>query len=246
LRRRHPPGPAEAEGVTPTDIAPSDLAIIERCAPYTMTGRARVLSLLEAVEYCVRAEVPGAFAECGVWRGGSVLAMVLKLQERGVRDRPIYLYDTFEGMTRPSEQDTSSYDRPALETWDEEVARGAKPWEYLFDDEVFNQESVRRLLVATGYPAECLHFVAGPVEETLPGTMPDRLALLRLDTDWYESTKHELVHLYPNLSTGGVLIVDDYGHWTGSRKAVDEYLAEQSQPLLLHRVDYACRIAVKT
>ena len=85
----------------------------------------------------------------------------------------------------------------------------------------------------------------GPVEETLPKTAPDRLALLRLDTDWYESTRHELVHLYPRLVDGGVLIVDDYGHWEGCRRAVDEYFAAEADPVLLSRVDYTARIAIK-
>ena len=81
--------------------------------------------------------------------------------------------------------------------------------------------------------------------KTIPGEAPDRLALLRLDTDWYESTRHELVHLYPRLEKGGVLIIDDYGHWEGARRAVDEYFAHNPPPLLLARVDYAGRIAIK-
>jgi O-methyltransferase len=83
------------------------------------------------------------------------------------------------------------------------------------------------------------------VERTLPDRAPAEIALLRLDTDWYESTRHELVHLYPRLSAGGVLIVDDYGHWAGAKRAVDEYLGEQAEPLLLHRIDYTGRIAIK-
>jgi hypothetical protein len=83
------------------------------------------------------------------------------------------------------------------------------------------------------------------VEETLPTHVPERIALLRLDTDWYESTHHELVHLFPLLSPGGILIVDDYGHWAGARKAVDDYLAANAPGLYLHRVDYTVRLAVK-
>jgi hypothetical protein len=69
---------------------------------------------------------------------------------------------------------------------------------------------------------------------------------LRLDTDWYESTKHELVHQYPKLSVGGVLIIDDYGHWQGARQAVDEYFNDNRLPILLNRIDYTGRIAIKT
>jgi hypothetical protein len=222
-----------------------DLAIIERCAPYTLTSAPRVQALLDAVAYCVGRDVPGDFVECGVWRGGSVLAMVAKLQVLGVADRTIHLFDTFEGMTEPSEHDTSVYDQPALETWASRRAAGEEPWREYFDAEVFNEDAVRNLLVSTGYPADRIDCVRGPVEETLPDRAPDRIALLRLDTDWYESTHHELVHLYPRLSEGGVLIIDDYGHWDGCRRAVDEYFASIGTPLLLNRIDYTGRIAVK-
>src|SRR5437773_5710167 len=101
-------------------------------------------------------------------------------------------------------------------------------------------------MAATGYPTAKLHFVQGMVEETIPATVPARIAILRLDTDWYQSTRHELEHLYPLVSHIGVLIVDDYGYWKGARKAVDEYFARAQTPMLLHRIDSAGRIGVKT
>lgn len=210
-----------------------------------MTGVARLQALIDAVRYCVRRNIPGAFAECGVWRGGSVLAMILTLQEMGSADRDIHLYDTFEGMTAPSELDVSPVERPALETWTAARERDERPWSVFFDQESFNEKAVRALLLETGYPSERLHLACGPVEETIPRCAPDDLALLRLDTDWYESTRHELEHLYPRLSPGGVLIVDDYGHWDGCRRAVDEFFAAHAVPVLLNRIDYAARIAVK-
>jgi O-methyltransferase len=215
---------------------------MKRAMPYTMTGAARLQAAIDAVRYCVRRGVPGAVAECGVWRGGSVLAMILTLQEVGHADRDVYLYDTFEGMTEPTEHDVSPYHPPAPDLW--RRTRG-RPWPKVFDPKHFNEQAVRQTLRSTGYPEERLHFIRGPVEETLPGAAPDQLALLRLDTDWYKSTRHELLHLYPRLANGGVLIVDDYGHWEGARRAVDEYFAEHAQPLLLSRIDYAARIAVK-
>jgi hypothetical protein len=90
-----------------------------------------------------------------------------------------------------------------------------------------------------------VHFVQGPVEETLPGTTPDSVALLRLDTDWYESTLHELTHLYPRMSAGGVLIIDDFGHWDGARRAVTEYFSTSAKPILLTRTDYTGRMGIK-
>jgi O-methyltransferase len=227
-------------------VDPADFEITQRCAPYTMTSPERVVAVLDAVDYCVRRGLPGAFAECGVWRGGSVLAIVLKLQSLGFDDRELYLYDTFEGMTRPSEHDTSTFDPPALATWEAAEDTGSGAWDYLFAAEVFNEDMVRDLLVSTGYPAARLHLVKGPVESTLPAAAPDQLALLRLDTDWYESTKHELEHLYPRLVPGGVLVIDDYGHWEGCRRAVDEYFTTRAAPVLLNRIDYTGRIAVKS
>ena len=223
----------------------TDRRIVERALPYTMTTPARLLALVDAVRYCVTRGLDGAFAECGVWRGGSVLAMLLTLQDAGVSDRDVYLYDTFEGMTQPRADDTSPFDPPALDTWHEAERADRVPWEELFEPTTFNEDAVRAVLTATGYPAERLHFVRGPVEQTLPGAAPDRLALLRLDTDWYESTRHELVHLFPRVTSGGVLIVDDYGHWQGARKAVDEYMRVEGLVLLLNRIDYTGRIAIK-
>ncbi|HEY8866781.1 MAG TPA: TylF/MycF/NovP-related O-methyltransferase [Solirubrobacteraceae bacterium] len=226
-------------------LKPSDRRIVENALPYTMTGVARLQALVDAVRHCHRRGVPGSFAECGVWRGGSVLAMILTLQDLGVADRDIHLYDTFEGMTAPTEHDVSEIDPPALQTWRDAEGRDARAWAELFDPDAINEDAVRETLLATGYPSERLHLVRGPVEQTLPQRAPDALALLRLDTDWYESTRHELEHLYPRLADGGVLIVDDYGHWAGCRRAVDEYFERHAAPLLLNRIDYTGRIAIK-
>ena len=240
-RRRHrPPEPDPLAG-----LAPADRRIVEQALPYTLTGVDRLQAVIDAVRHCVRRELPGAFAECGVWRGGSVLAMILTLRELGRTDRDLWLYDTFEGMTAPTERDVSPLDPPALETWRRAQADRARPWQEFFDPEQFNEEAVRSTLLATGYPAERLHVVRGPVEETLPRHAADALALLRLDTDWYESTRHELEQLYPRLVPGGVLIVDDYGHWEGARQAVDEYFDRNAPAPLLQRIDYTGRMAVK-
>jgi len=106
-------------------------------------------------------------------------------------------------------------------------------------------ERVQQNMASTGYPAELVRYHKGKVEDTLPEAAPDGVALLRLDTDWYESTRHELVHLYPRLASGGVLIIDDYGFWRGSREATDEYLESVGWPVLLTRVDQSGRIGVK-
>jgi O-methyltransferase len=172
--------------------------------------------------------------------------MIRTLQHHRVDDREIYLFDTFEGMTRPSEQDTSAFDAPALETWNRSEQAGQIPWRWAFDPEVFDFDSLRSLIDGTGYPTDRIHFVKGKVEDTLPAEAPPSIAVLRLDTDWYESTWHELVHLYPRLEISGVLIIDDYGHWDGCRKAVDTYFQDCADAILLARTDYTGRIGVKT
>lgn len=241
---RHRPR-APADHAIP-DAPRADLEIAQRVAPYTMTSLERRLALIDAVRYVVKRQVPGAFVECGVWKGGSMLAMALTLLQLGRRDRDLWLYDTFSGMTEPSVRDVSRYSPPALSIWNEAQAAARKAWGQLFDPAVFGLDQVRGLLESTGYPEEQLHFVEGPVEQTLPRHIPGQVALLRLDTDWYESTRHELVHLYPRLAPGGVLIVDDYGHWEGCRQAVDEYFAMPGvAPVLLTRIDYTGRLAVK-
>ncbi len=243
LRRlRHDRDSEAAAG--PAAGTQADQAIIDRVRSLSMTSDARLQALIDAVRYCERRGLPGAFAECGVWRGGSVLAMILTLQELG-RERDIYLYDTFTGMTAPTEHDTSPLAEPALHEWEAAQAEGRRPWPEVFGAQAFDLESVRRAVLATGYPGGRVHLVEGPVEQTIPAALPGPLALLRLDTDWYESTRHELVHLYPALATGGVLIIDDYGHWEGARKAVDEYFDANGPAPLLNRIDYTGRVAVK-
>ncbi|HEX6116165.1 MAG TPA: class I SAM-dependent methyltransferase [Solirubrobacterales bacterium] len=218
-------------------IDPADRRIVERAFPNSLTGVPRLLALVAAVRRLAGEGVPGAFAECGVWRGGSIVAMIATLQEIGAADREIYLYDTFEGMTEPSERDGA-----VRELWER---TGGRPWPEYFDPDVFTEEEVRATVEATGYPPEKLHFVRGRVEETLPAEAPAELALLRLDTDFYESTRHELEHLYPRLAPGGVLIIDDYGEFAGARQAVDEYFAGDPAAPELQPIDDSARLAVK-
>lgn len=217
----------------------ASLAMIASVAPYTKTSPARLVALREAVQYAVAAGVPGGFVECGVWRGGSVMAVAQTLVELGATDRELWLYDTFAGMAPPTAADRTADGRAASD-W---VADGRRR-----DGErgvlAASVAEVKANIASTGYPEGLVHVVVGRVEETLAEHLPERVALLRLDTDFYESTRAELAHLYPRLSKRGVLIIDDYGYWLGARKAVDEYFAER--PELLLRVDGSARFVVKT
>jgi O-methyltransferase len=203
--------------------------LYERCKDFTMTTIERLYDLHKAVDYVSRAGVPGAIVECGVWCGGSIMMAALTLLQRQDQ-RPIYLFDTFTGMPAPGSQDFDLHGDHADVQWHETWARAG-------------EEEVRANLLSTGYPAESFHLVRGLVEETLPRGAPETVALARLDTDFYDSTRVELEALWPRLSSGGVLIIDDYGHWLGARRATDEYFAEK--PVRLVRIDYTCRAIQK-
>ncbi len=235
--RYRPPGESPPFDATSFDMSPTEKAIIEKARPFTMTGVERMAALMNAVAYLSKNNIPGDIAECGVWRGGSMMVTALTLLAHGDTSRSLYLYDTYEGMSAPTELDKNTEGVSAQEQLNQ-TERGTGIWCHATLDDV------RTNLLATGYPADKIHFIKGKVEDTLPGTIPARLALLRLDTDWYESTKHELVHLFPTLEQRGVLIIDDYGHWRGSRTAVDEYFREQNLSVFLHRIDYSGRILV--
>jgi O-methyltransferase len=219
-------------GEFPPDYQANDIRIIRAVAPYTMTSHERIHALVSAVRYIVSNGIRGDFVECGVWKGGSIMAMALTLLELQDGERALYLFDTFSGMTEPGLQDVDYLGRNAQQIF-EAVRCDA------------SQEEVEAAVFSTGYDRSRIHFVKGPVEETVPARAPESIALLRLDTDWYQSTRHELRHLFPRLASGGVIIVDDYGHWQGARQAVDEYLQTPDISLLLHRIDYTGRIGVK-
>ncbi|MEQ8964370.1 MAG: TylF/MycF/NovP-related O-methyltransferase [Azospirillaceae bacterium] len=212
----------------------------ERCEPNTMTTMERLYSLYSAVDYIVRREVPGDIVECGVWRGGSMMMAALTLLHAGgAADRQLWLYDTFAGMPEPGDADRKFGGEPARDKWVEHRQGEGSDWNYA------SKEDVRAALLSTGFPEERIHFVEGKVEDTIPETTPDSIALLRLDTDFYASTRHELTHLYPILRSGGPLIIDDYGSWEGSRKAVDDYFHAEKIAMFLARLDAGGRIGIK-
>jgi O-methyltransferase len=214
------------------DLPPERHALFARVQPYTQTSRERVTTLADAVEYVIGARVPGDFVECGVWRGGSSMAVALTLLRLGASDRRLWLYDTFGRMPAPGDRDR---DYAGRDVTGHEASMLGEAGLWLAD--------VQAAMGTTGYPEGQIRYVPGRVEETIPESAPEQIALLRLDTDWYESTRHELEHLYPRLVSGGVLIIDDYGHYAGARQAVDEHFA--ARPILLARVDYTGRMGVK-
>lgn len=217
------------------------MEVFTACRPYTMTSPERLFSLYQSMRYIAANKIPGDIAECGVWKGGSSMFIALMAKKLGMADRQLWLYDTFEGMSEPGEEDKDHSGVSAkqqLDQADKQVSESV--WCYSSLDEV------KANMARTGYDASRVHFVQGKVEDSIPGTLPGALALLRLDTDWYASTYHELIHLYPLLNDGGVLIIDDFGHWEGAKKAVLQYFSERNMNPLLHRIDDTGRIFIKS
>lgn len=222
-----------------SDLSSDELEVYETVKPFTMTSLERIVSVIQATKYIIANGIEGDFVECGVWQGGSMMAACLTLLNLGISDRRFYLYDTFEGMSEPTVEDVQ-YDGKQAAALMDAAKTGTDNWCYA------DLESVTRNLKSTGYPMENIHLIKGKVEDTIPKTLPSQIAMLRLDTDWYESTRHELTHLYPNLVKNGILIIDDYGHWKGSKQATDEYFEKLAFKPFLQRVDYTGRIALKT
>lgn len=216
--------------------------IWRRCEPYTMTSFERGLALYRAIRYLVENRIEGDIMECGVWRGGSSMVAMLALLHFGAATRRILMLDTYEGMTQPSARDIDLNGISARQQMEAECEKTGS-WGCASLDEV------KQNVASTGYPAELIEFVKGDVRTAARTLAPRDIALLRLDTDFYDSTMVELETFYPRLREKGILIIDDYGHWAGAREATEEYFAKLRREglvsPLLTVIDYTGRLAVK-
>ena len=228
--------------IYPIDINNNFIEEYKMIEAYTATSIERVYALKSAITYIIKNNIKGDFVECGVWKGGSCMLMAKTLVNEEEKERKIWMYDTFDGMTEPTEDDceieTNISGSDLLKNTHKNTDK-FNMWAYA------PLEMVKKNMEKTMFPEERIHFIEGKVENTLSKTKPQNIALLRLDTDWYESTKCELEQLYPLLSIGGVLIVDDYGHFSGAKKAVDEYFSKTNVKPLMNRIDYSGRLIIK-
>lgn len=213
--------------------------IVQKVIPFTMSDIQRIVSTINAIEYIVHYGIEGNIVECGVWRGGQMMAAAMTLKHLN-ENRNLILFDTFTGMTNPETVDVDIHGCSAQPVYEASLLKSiGKRWcEASITDVMQNIES-------TGYPTDLVEYVVGPVEETIPKENLSKIAYLRLDTDWYSSTLHELTFLYPLVVRYGVVCIDDYGHWQGARKATDEYITSQDLPIFLHRIDYSGRQFIK-
>ena len=221
-------------------FTPDEISLIRSVLPYTMTSPERLQALIKAAHFIVKHDIPGDIVECGVWKGGSILCVAKTLKKLDSMDKCLYLYDTFTGMTKPQDVDISvTGESASLEFNKMKITDDSSRWSYS------PLSLTKKIVYSSGYPENKVYFIKGKVEDTIPKNVPERISLLRLDTDWYESTLHELVHLFPRLSKGGVIIIDDYGYWLGARKAVDEYFSRNNIIMYLHKIDSTGRIGIK-
>ncbi len=224
----------------PPDYSEFEIATILETKSLTMLPHERIVSLIRSIDYIVKNNIPGDIVECGVWRGGSMLSVAIALNKNGDLSRDLYLYDTFEYFKDIATSD-NDIDYKGASGNEELKNLNSQPY---FTTDV-SKDDVIGTIISSGYPIRKIVCVKGKVEVTIPGTVPGKIALLRLDTDMYSSTKHELEHLYPLLSDNGVLIIDDYGHWGGVKQAVDEYFKTNNIHIFMHRDDYSCRTIIK-
>jgi len=207
--------------------------LIKNFSKYTMTSDMKIFSLFKAFEYINKFNIEGDFVECGVYMGGNIMILKKLLEHNNLR-RNIYAYDTFEGMTSPT-------------SYDIKIDGTVASKKFLKKDSwcSCSLEKVKKNFTEMNLDLNNIKFVKGKVENTLKisDNLPKKISILRLDTDFYESTKIELEYLYPLVVDGGILIIDDYGSWLGSKKATDEYFSKKRN--FMHFIDHSARMIIK-
>jgi len=225
---------------------------IRKVRPYTMIPRERLIALYNTVAHLEINEVPGSYVECGVWKGGSVGLMALANLRYGKERRHVHLFDSFEEICEPDASVDGDRAVREVRKWTKNGGISGKlvPLKGVYD--TFgglgtiegNRDLLERMI---GYDPAFLHYHKGWFQETLPMDAPSigNIAILRLDGDWYASTKVCLEYLYNKVVSGGFVIIDDYGAYDGCKKAVDEFMQSRVIRAYLHHIDMECRYWVK-
>lgn len=228
----------------PVEFTKQDVEILKyvNSKDITMIGIPRMIANVKAAKYVVENNIKGDFVECGVWRGGSTLLVKLIFEEYN-HDSNVWLFDTFQGFTPPSEIDTNSISgTKAIEKFKLNQREDHNEWCYS------PIEEVKKNFIDANVNMQQVKFIVGDVMKTIPENKDKigDISFLRLDTDWYESTKTELVNLYPQITKNGFLIIDDYGHWKGSQKATDEYFLSFKNKPFMSIIDNSSRLIIKS
>ena len=222
------------------EIGEDELKIIKKISNYSMSTPANHWAIIQSIKHISKNNIEGDFVESGVWKGGNLILFKI-ISDKLNLNKKIFAFDTFEGMPVPGSKDFDLKNIDAKEIYNKYKSKDIKWCCSTLDEVKTNIGSFNKNYLDSFY------FIKGKVEETLKisENLPDKISLLRLDTDFFESTKKELEILYPKLVPGGVLIIDDYGHWKGSKKAVDEYFELEKNFYWFHRIDYASRLLIK-
>jgi len=189
----------------------SDKEILEKCSNFTITSVERQINVIRSIEHIINNNIDGDIIEIGVFKGGIIMIMLYKLMQLGYTNKKVHLYDTFSGMTESSEKDINP--QGILADWNNP---GIKCYA--------SYEDVYRNVTSTGYPLENIIFHIGDIRNVKYTDIPSSISLLRLDNDWYELYKFELPIFEPLVIKNGVVIIDDYGFWSGCKEAIDDYI----------------------
>jgi len=203
---------------------------------FTMLSRERLYDFFVSVRHVARQGIQGDIVEVGCWGGGALAVALACLQSEYELTRKVWGFDTFEGHPEPSADELDVWGNSQLMRYRESLAKG-EDWCKVDIDQV--RQNVKSVCASI----ERLNLVKGKAEESLRLESPEAVSVLRIDVDWYEPSLATLETLYPRLASGGVLIIDDYGHHSGSRKAFDEFFGSAA-PKITH-IDYSCITMVK-
>lgn len=229
--------------------AVANIAIVRK---NTMLSYPRLTCLFNQVAFCEKNSIEGAFVECGVWKGGAIGLMALANLKYGKVKRDLHLFDAFDDICEPDAEKDKGVAFEELEQlgFKHKMAGKLIPIKGIYagiGGHGTIEECEKLLLEKIKYPKNNIIFHKGWFQNTLPlnASKIGPIAILRLDGDWYASTKVCLENLFDQVVSGGFVIIDDYGHYEGCKKAVDEFIHEKKLNVFLHFVDYTCRYWIK-
>lgn len=221
---------------------------------YTMTPAINIVTLYEQAVYCEKNNIEGAFVECGVWKGGAVGAMAQANLDSSSNRRELHLFDAFDDICEPDptvDGEKASADiKLAAKNKNLDLRGRIEPVKGAYDflgGHGTIESCVELLEQKIGYPPDQIFYHKGWFEHVMEkeSKQIEKIAILRLDGDWYSSTKVCLEYLYPKVVKGGIIIIDDYGYYEGCKKAVDEFFEKNKIVTFLSYSTYCCRYFIK-
>lgn len=211
--------------------------ILSISSKFSMTSKIRQYALLNLLDYIFKKNIEGDMVECGTWLGGNLIIFD-HLKKKYNSKKKIFAYDTFVGMPRPTNNDKDFEGKSFLNNFEDLNKR-------YYSNKKFNLNIVKKNLLLNKVDLKKIKFIKGKVEDTLKNkeNLPSKISILRLDTDWYESTNASLYQLYSKLVKGGILIIDDYGWNSGCKKATDNFFKKKD--VSFFRIDHESIFLIK-